>query len=295
MMKSNIPTCKYTWGPARGCGNLKCFLHPLNNGECWAAKQCKFHAKPWARHEVRYKKKGSVLDMIEIEKFITWSLENFMPTWFPSQFDKKLPRKPCRIFVFSQGDFAFYPRERVQKVIDKCREHPWITFQFLTKEPSAYKNYDWPLNCQIGFTVMNDDQLRKDGVIFLASTSLKKNLKYLYVEPMLSPVNLFDFFEDYPQFECDIGWVVVGGMTGKNAKPLNPDWVRNIRDWCIKKNIPFFFKSWGDMIWIENGKQVLRRRDWQRLNKWLKCNNKAPFPDNELDGQIWEQFPEEIK
>lgn len=43
-----------------------------------------------------------------------------------------------------------------------------------------------------------------------------------------------------------IEWVIVGGESGANARPMHPYWARSIRDQCVKYNVPFHFKQWGE-------------------------------------------------
>lgn len=77
--------------------------------------------------------------------------------------------------------------------------------------------------------------------------------------------------EQYDQPPGPINWVVVGGESGKHARPMDADWARSIRDQCIKTEIPFFFKQWGE--WI----------DHKRVGK-----KKA---GRVLDFQLWNQYP----
>ena len=62
-------------------------------------------------------------------------------------------------------------------------------------------------------------------------------LRFLSCEPLLEdlgPMNL-----------SFIDWIIVGGESGPNARPIHPEWVRNIRDQARERLIPFFFKQWG--------------------------------------------------
>jgi protein gp37 len=43
-----------------------------------------------------------------------------------------------------------------------------------------------------------------------------------------------------------LDWVIVGGESGKNARPMHPDWARSLRDQCAAAGVPFFFKQWGE-------------------------------------------------
>src|SRR5206468_1523749 len=61
--------------------------------------------------------------------------------------------------------------------------------------------------------------------------------KFLSLEPLLGPLPKLNF--------RGIDWVIVGGESGPGARPMNPAWVRDIRDQCARAAVPFFFKQWG--------------------------------------------------
>ena len=65
----------------------------------------------------------------------------------------------------------------------------------------------------------------------------KAHVKFLSIEPLLGPL---------PQLSLHgIDWVIVGGESGPGARTLNAEWVREIRDRCLRAGVPFFFKQWG--------------------------------------------------
>lgn len=64
-------------------------------------------------------------------------------------------------------------------------------------------------------------------------------IRFLSAEPLLGPLQLADHL-------ATLDWVIVGGESGPNARPMHPDWARSIRDQCISAEIPFFFKQWGE-------------------------------------------------
>jgi len=77
--------------------------------------------------------------------------------------------------------------------------------------------------------------------------------RFLSVEPLI---------EDLGQLDLDgIHWVIVGGESGPGARPLDPDWVRSIRDQCVAASVPFFFKQWGGVRKSLSGR-VLDGRTW---------------------------------
>ena len=62
-------------------------------------------------------------------------------------------------------------------------------------------------------------------------------VRFLSIEPLLGPIPDLDL--------TDIHWVIVGGESGHGARPMDPDWVRSLRDRCRVAGVPFFFKQWG--------------------------------------------------
>ena len=58
-----------------------------------------------------------------------------------------------------------------------------------------------------------------------------------------------------------IDWVIVGGESGPGARPMNPQWVRDIRDQCHTADVPFFFKQWGGLR-PKSGGRELDGREW---------------------------------
>src|SRR3954464_1828823 len=61
--------------------------------------------------------------------------------------------------------------------------------------------------------------------------------RFLSVEPLLEDLGGIDLE--------GIHWVIVGGESGPGARPLDPVWVRRVRDQCVANGVPFFFKQWG--------------------------------------------------
>ena len=107
-------------------------------------------------------------------------------------------------------------------------------FISLTKESDTVCGL-WPLpNLWLGVTVCNRDELWKLDVL----RKIPAALRFVSFEPLLSDLGNVDL--------SGIGWVIAGGETGSGARPMNPDWVRSLRDQCQEATVPFFFKSWGE-------------------------------------------------
>ncbi len=80
--------------------------------------------------------------------------------------------------------------------------------------------------------------------------------RFLSVEPLLEPI---------PRLPLNgVDWVIVGGESGPRCRPMDPDWVRQVRDRCIEHGVPFFFKQWGGVRKKKNGR-LLDGRTWDEL------------------------------
>jgi len=165
--------------------------------------------------------------------------------------------KPRTIFVNSLSDLfhADIPDDFVYKVLDVVAKSPQHTFQVLTKRPERMSRLlsRWYLgmsnptllpNLWLGVSIAtNADAWR---VAHLRTTPAL--VRFFSLEPLLGPV-------DQVPFE-GIDWIIAGGESGRNARPMHPDWVRGIRDRCADLGIPFFFKQWGDWVpreWKNDG------------------------------------------
>jgi protein gp37 len=81
-------------------------------------------------------------------------------------------------------------------------------------------------------------------------------VRFLSIEPLLAPLGRFDLRR--------INWVIVGGESGPGARPMNPDWVREIRDQCHARGVAFFFKQWGGLR-PKSGGRELDEREWNQF------------------------------
>ncbi len=119
--------------------------------------------------------------------------------------------------------------------------------------------WPWP-NVWIGATVCNQEEADRDIPKLLEVPAV---IRFLSIEPLLSKIDLskwldkpycptHDFDGGFCVQDCGdwrrIDWVIVGGESGKNARPVHPDWVRSLRDQCVSAGVPFFFKQWGEWV-----------------------------------------------
>jgi len=148
-------------------------------------------------------------------------------------------RKPQTIFVNSMSDLFHgdVPLDYIQRVFAVMRRAHWHRFQVLTKRAERLAvlspQIDWPANVWMGVSVESQGYLPR--IDSLRQTGAKT--KFLSLEPLLEDLGPFDL--------AGIDWVIVGGESGPHARPVHPDWVRDIRDLCSQAQVPFFFKQWG--------------------------------------------------
>lgn len=182
-------------------------------------------------------------------------------------FDKPLKRKkPTMYFVCSMSDLfqdgvTVETIDRVMNVIEQCPQH---TFQILTKRAEKMAIYfnefyghgaEIPKNVWLGVTVENQEAANERIPYLL---KINASVRFLSCEPLLEDIDL-KISGDIPMginmaghliSRKVVDWVIVGGESGHNARPMRPDWARSIRDQCSAAGVPFFFKQWGE--WLPN-------------------------------------------
>ncbi len=117
-----------------------------------------------------------------------------------------------------------------------------------------------PTNLWLGVAVENQEQADQRIPALLA---IPARVRFLSCEPLLGPVDLglyrvsgdvvdplCDDCDERHEGHCEDGihWVIVGGESGRHARPTHPDWVRSLRDQCGDADVPFYFKQWGDWV-----------------------------------------------
>jgi protein gp37 len=169
-------------------------------------------------------------------------------------------KKPMFIFVNSMSDLFHedIPDDFIFRTFQSMVHASWHRFQILTKRTARLgrlaPRLPWADNIWIGTSVENDLVCKRIEQL----KTVPARIRFISCEPLIGPLNNLNL--------KGIDWVIVGGESGPHARPMDPGWVREIRDKCVKNHVSFFFKQWGG-----TRKQVAGRI---------------------LDGRTWDQMPD---
>jgi protein gp37 len=148
-------------------------------------------------------------------------------------------KKPKVVFVNSMSDLFHpdVPIEFIQKVFFVMNETPQHTYQVLTKRADrlfeVHEQLNWTNNIWMGVSV--EDERVTQRIDFLRQTNAKT--KFLSCEPLIGPLMNLNL--------TGIDWVIVGGESGRKARPMEEWWVWDIKQQCQEQEALFFFKQWG--------------------------------------------------
>lgn len=243
MNKTNIAWTERTWNPVTGCTK-----YSAGCAHCYAEVMAK---RLQGMGQKRY-------------------ANGFELTLHPEALNEpKKVKTPSMFFVCSMADLFHkdVPDEFIDSVVKTIVETPWHTYQLLTKRVTNMFDFFVhgrivPGNCWIGTTIENEST--KWRMNWLAEIKTAP-VRFLSCEPLLSDLGELDLF--------NIDWVIVGGESGNQARPMKKEWVLNIQRQCAEQGVPFFFKQWG--TYGEDG-----------VKRDKKANGCS------IDGKIYQEWPD---
>jgi protein gp37 len=230
-------------------------------------------------------------------------------------------RKPRRVFVNSMSDLFHedVPDEFICQVLAVALSAERHTFMILTKRARRmaefYERWSKAIwvnapNIWLGVSVENQEAADERIPLLLQTPAA---VRFLSCEPLLGQVDLWNWLgycdscpltaPDCPYFgKCinwsngkeespDIDWVICGGESGPNARPMHPDWARSLRDQCKAAEVPFFFKQWGE--WspsFEHATKITRVTDGCIEFPMTRVGKHAA--GRLLDGREWNERPQ---
>jgi len=201
LTRTKIEWCDCTWNPVWGCRNACSYCYARRTAKRWGLQVC--------------------------------GRDDFVPTWVQSNYEKKFPQRPSRIFVNSMSDVAFWEDEWLVRVLRRIMGSPDHTFLMLTKEPDCYGRFDSlaPENLWLGVTATRRslDDLKRCWRMY----DMKYRRWFVSVEPMHGPLG--------PHLVGDPPWAILGAETGnrKERVVVRREWL----DEWLKYAGPVFMKD----------------------------------------------------
>ena len=242
MNNSKIEWTDKTWNPITGCTQVSAGCK-----NCYAKKMAR---RLHAMGNPRYINEFNVTvheDLFEVPLHI---------------------KKPSIVFVCSMSDL-FHEEvsfEIIEKIFDTMKQANWHIFQVLTKRPERLlefsKEYKIPKNVWVGTSVENSNVLNRVNIL----KEVQANIRFLSCEPLLGSLCEIDLE--------NIHWVVVGGESGSNARPVEKKWIIELRDECKRYNVPFFFKQTGSFLKKDGKIYRIARKEQHRQAKKAGINYK---------------------
>lgn len=239
---SSIEWTEATWNPTTGCDRVS-----PGCDNCYALTMSK---RLRAMGSPKYQNDGDPRT----------SGPGFRLTTHPSSLD--VPRgwtAPRLIFVNSMSDLFHedVPIDFIRDVFAVMAETPQHTYQLLTKRSKRLMtiapDLEWPRNLWMGVSVESARYLfRVDHLRTVPSA-----VRFVSAEPLIGPIGNVDL--------TGIQWLIAGGESGVGARPIEYEWIVDLRDRCTLAGVAFFFKQWGGRTPKSGGR--------------------------ELDGEVWDQFP----
>lgn len=236
--KSAIEWTDATWNPTTGCDRVS-----PGCDHCYAltlSKRLKAMGQPKYQNDGDPRTSGPGFGITEHPSAL-----ELPRTW----------RSPRRVFVNSMSDL-FHPQvttEFIIRVFQVIVDTPQHQYQLLTKRPKRAAalagELPWAANVWLGTSIESDDYVDRADALRRVPAAVR----FLSLEPLLGPL---------PSLALSgIDWVIVGGESGPQARPMDPAWVIELRDRCVDESVPFFFKQWGGRTPKARGR-VLEDRTW---------------------------------
>lgn len=249
MGKTNIAWTEHTFNPVTGCTKISEGCH-----HCYAEVMAR---RLQGMGQKRY-------------------ANGFQLTLHPEALNEpKKIKQPSMFFVCSMADLFHkdVPFDFVNKVMETIEATPQHTYQLLTKRANLMHQYFLlkgyvPKNVWLGVTLENTKVMERLWYLKDLKFNLEADVTFLSCEPLLGDLGNLNL--------SGIDWVIVGGESGVQARPMQKQWVLNIQNQCKQQDVPFFFKQWG--TWGEDG-----------VKRDKKANGCT------IDGVVYQEWPKSWK
>ncbi|MGB3508015.1 MAG: phage Gp37/Gp68 family protein [Microcoleaceae cyanobacterium] len=256
MGETQIQWTSYTWNPVTGCqkvspGCANCYAERLAN-----TRLKKYYPNGFSEVKLHPERLELPLRLRKPREIFVNSMSDLfhpeVPDWFILQsFDmiRKCPQHNFQVLTKRA--------ERMQRFMSRLLvdgNTAVLTGNSISLAPEMSIGYHWS-NLWLGVSVENQDFVHR--VDYLRETPAK--VRFLSCEPLLGDLKLN---------LTGIHWVIVGGESGFNHRPMKAEWARSIRDQCLEAGVPFFFKQWGGRTSKANGR-LLDEREWNEKPRFV--------------------------
>lgn len=250
MAKSSIEWTELTWNPVTGCSKI--------------SAGCKFcYAETMSRR----------LQAMGLEKYKDgFNKVNIHPTALEDPYHWKGSKM---VFVNSMSDLFHpdVPANFIKDVFEVMNNNLNHVFQVLTKRPERVLELNdqliWSENIWLGTSVEDEKVINRIDLLRLSGASIK----FLSCEPLIGPINNINL--------SNINWVIVGGESGRNPRPMKEEWVLKIKDQCEVFGSAFFFKQWGGTNKKKSGRELNGRTYDGMPNNIPESSTSVPKVANE--------------
>jgi len=294
---SKIEWTEHTFNPWWGCAKVSpgcknCYAEGMSNRH---TKRLFGHESVWGIHNPR-----GFFNAKHWQKPYEWNRKA-----------EKAGRRD-RVFCASMADvFEKHPDGETNVMMEAARFHlfqaieatPNLIWLLLTKRPeniismvpAEWNKFNYPKNICL-MTSAEDQKRANERIRCLVNVPAVVH-HGLSLEPLLGPINLKESIDGLGL----IDWVIVGGESGPGARPMHPEWARDLRDQCVGADIPFFFKQWGK--WVHAGDNRFApdegRVEWFDLGDddgAIPMRNVGKKKAGRLlDGRFWNEHPFDLK
>jgi len=345
-MSSGIEWCDEVWNPVTGCEKgLPCWTHcwARRMAENRLRGRCGYDADEPFRPTVHWEKINKLTPLQKSKRVFACSMADLFCKGVPDKWREwvfaqiaicqqhtviLLTKRPKKAYEYlTKGSWKNNDARNRGEQVDCAKQHIFLTACHILEEARNGRNkrwWDvaqewagWPLpNLWLGISASNQTEV-DERVPWLLKIPAAKRV--LCLEPLLGPVDLSGWLGfagtrrmgdglEYQWAGERPDWVIVGGESGPGARPMHPDWARNVRDQCQEAGVPFFFKQWGE--WqvggtdSDPGEAVMTdphihdpnalkdgHGGWAADNPTAMARVGKKLAGRELDGRTWDQVP----
>ena len=179
-------------------------------------------------------------------------------------------KRPRMIFVNSMSDLFHedVPLGYIHQVFDTMGRAKHHTFQILTKRHERLAEVasalDWHPNIWMGVSIENRRFVRRADFL----REVEAAVRFISAEPLLGELGKLDL--------SGIDWLIAGGESGAQHRPVRAEWLRDLRDRCVEAGVPFFFKQWGGHR-PKSGGRLLDGRTWDEMPTHSATSRSSPM------------------